>query len=160
MKVLARSSAYLKPRQVREFLIKQCPIRLFKHVDIIHDKDQGLCYCYRMPSKAKLDLSLTLPLDDCFFDYLIDHELRLNHLGEERFVVDSLRNLQLDGKRAIKEFVNGLSQDELNRFSRRLTTLQNCINNDCAPRVTQSIIKNWNTVIREPLYQSMQQVSL
>jgi hypothetical protein len=160
MIVLAKSSSYLTADQVKQHIAKCCPLRLFKHVNIVDDPDQGLCYCYRMPSKAKLDLSLMAPVDDCLFDYLCDNELRLNKLGEQQFIVNSLRSIQNDARTAIKEFCTGLSVEQLEKFSPRITALQDAINNDCAPHVTRTINNLWNSTIRQPLFKSIKQVQL
>lgn len=158
MIVLAKSAVYLKPQQVADLIVKCCPIRLFKHVNIINDN--GLMYQYKMPSKAKLDLSVTCPVDDCLFEYLVDNELRLNKLGEQQFVINSLRQMQSDGKTAIKEFTNGLSSDQVEKYAKRIATLQDCLNNDCAPHVTRTISKQWDERIRQPLFKQIKQVQL
>lgn len=160
MIVLAKSSSYLSADEVKQQITKCCPLRLFKHVNIVNDPDQGLCYCYRMPSKAKLDLSLTAPVDECLFDYLCDNELRLNKLGEQQFIVNSLRAIQNDARTAIKEFCNGLSTEQLEKFSSRITALQDSVNNDCAPHVTRTISDLWNTSVRQPLFKNIKQVQL
>ena len=160
MIVLAKSSSYLSADEVKQHVTKCCPLRLFKHVNIIDDPQQGLCYCYRMPSKAKLDLSLTAPVSDDLFSYLCDNELRLNKLGEQRFIVDSLRTIQNDARTAIKEFCNSLSVEELEKFGPRITALQDAVNNDCTPHVTRTISDLWNTNVRQPLFKSIKQVQL
>ena len=160
MIVLAKSSTYLTTDQLKKQVIKCCPVRLFKHINIINDPQQGLCYCYRMPSKAKLDLSLTAPVNDDLFNFLCDNELRLNKLSEQKFIIDSLRTIQNDARTAIKEFCNGLSVEELQKFSPRITTLQDAVNNDCTPNVTRTISDRWNTSIRQPLFKSIKQVQL
>lgn len=160
MIVLAKSSSYLTADQVKQQITKCCPLRLFKHVNIVNDPHQGLCYCYRMPSKAKLDLSLMAPVDDCLFDYLCDNELRINKLCEQQWMVNSLRSIQNDARTAIKEFCSGLTVDQLQKFSNRITALQDSINNDCVPHVTRVISDSWNTNIRQPLFKTIKQVKL
>lgn len=160
MIVLAKSSSYLTTKQIKDQVTKCCPLRLFKHVNIVNDPHQGLCYCYRMPSKAKIDLSLTVPVDDCLFSYLSDNELRLNKLCEQRFIIDSLRTIQNDARTAIKEFCNSLTTEELEKFSPRITALQDAVNNDCTPNVTRTISDQWNTNIRKPLFKLIKQVKL
>lgn len=159
MIVLAKSSTYLNPKQLRKYVIEHCPMRVFKAVDLIADKN-GLCFCYRMPSKARLDLSLTCPVDDSIFDYLCDNELRISRLSNNRLVIDSLRQMQKDARSAIKEFCNGLTPDEVEKFSPRIVALQNSVNNDCVPKVTQSITKLWNETVRQPIFETIKQVEL
>ena len=159
MIVLAKSSTYLNPKQLRKYVIEHCPMRVFKHVDLIADKN-GLCFCYRMPSKARLDLSLTCPVDDSIFDYLCDNELRIRKLSENQVVINSLRQMQNDAKLAIKEFCNSLTPDEMERFSPRIMALQNAVNNDCTPHITRTINEQWNENIRRPIFKTIKQVEL
>lgn len=159
MIIEAKSSTFLKPKELKTLLKDCCPLRLFKHINIV-DSKEGLCYCYRMPSKAKLDLSITRPISKDLIPYLLDNQLRLNNLAEQQWLINDLRQLQLDARNSIKEFVGQLSAEELEKYNPRLSVLMDSIGVQCVPHMTRTINQNWNSIIREPVFKTIKAVRL
>ena len=150
MLVLAKSTTYLTKAQIKKYISSKCPMRLFKNVNLINT-DEGLCYCYRMPSKAKLNLDITYPVSDDFYSYLQDHEFRLDHIEKEQFIINSLRSLRDSADKALNTFCSELNRDEILRYNKRVMFLRNAVNRDCTPKLTRTIKTSWNDLRSEAL---------
>lgn len=159
MKVFAKTNR-LKKRSVRQFLKQNCPVRIFYRVNLINDKNLGLCYQYRMPSKSKLDLSLYTPVDDSFIDYLCTNKLRIDDLCEQQFAVDFTRRLKSDALSALKTFATGLTPSEVERFSSRINALIDSVNRECIPRFTDDVLHKWDELIKTPYFDTLDDVEL
>lgn len=153
MKIYAKSSSYLKAKDVENYLKSACPIRLFKRVNLV-DTDDGLSFSYRIPSKSKINIDFTSPVTQEFYQYLIDNEMKINHIGECQWMVDSVRGLRDQANTALKDFCRTLSAEDTPRFTKRICTLQDSINKECIPHVTRVCLHEWDAM-REKAFKKM-----
>ena len=94
---------------MRNLIKENCPIRLFRHINIVNDGK--LMLQYRIPSKIRgIDLSLTTDLDKLAIDYLINNEVDVSRSGNERWMINNVMRLQNQANSAIKEYCRTLPQ--------------------------------------------------
>lgn len=160
MKVQAKSSALFKPKQLRGLITECCPMRLFKHVRLVNDPEVGLSYAYKIPSKVNLQMCLVVPVGDDFLQYLIDNELRIENIPEQRFMIDSIRNLQLESNKVLKKFISTLDSKKVERWGSRIQDLRDAINKQCVPtNITDSVLNDWNR-FRRKAFRSLKYVKI
>lgn len=160
MEVRAKSSGFFTPRQLRELMVNSCPIKLFKHVRLVNDPEIGLSYAYKIPSKINLQLCLVIPVKDDFLEYLIGNELRIEEIPNQRFMIDSIRNLQLESNKILKKFTSTLDSKKIERWGSRIQDLRDAINSQCIPTpITESVQEDW-AKFRRKAFRSLNYVKI
>lgn len=150
MKVQAKSSTLFTTKQLRGLMTESCPMKLFKHIRLVNDPEIGLSYAYKIPSKINLQMCLVVPVKDDFLEYLIDNELRVEGIGEQRFMIDSIRNLQLESNKVLKKFTSTLDSKKVERWGSRIQDLRDAINKQCVPtNLTDSVLEDWGKFKRK-----------
>lgn len=150
MKVQAKSSTLFTTKQLRGLMTESCPMKLFKHIRLVNDPEIGLSYAYKIPSKINLQMCLVVPVKDDFLEYLIDNELRVEGIGEQRFMIDSIRNLQLESNKVLKKFTSMLDSKKVERWGSRIQDLRDAINKQCVPtNLTDSVLEDWGKFKRK-----------
>ena len=144
MLVQAKSSTLFTTKKLRGLMTDACPMRLFKHVRLVNDPEVGLAYAYKIPSSISLQVCLVCPVKDDFLNYLIDNELRIENVSQERFMIDSIRTLQLESTKAIKQFTSTLDSKKVERWGTRIQNLRDTVNKQCVPtNITDSVLEEW-----------------
>lgn len=160
MKVQAKSSVLFTTKKLRGLMSDSCPLRLFKHVRLVNDPDVGLSYAYKIPSKVNLQMCLVVPVKDDFLEYLIDNELRIDGIGDQRFMIDSIRNLQLESNKVLKKFTSTLDSKKVERWGSRIQDLRDAINKQCVPTsITDSVSEEWSK-FRRKAFRSLKYVKI
>lgn len=160
MKVQAKSSALFSPKKLRGVMTECCPMRLFKHVRLVNDPEVGLSYAYKIPSKINLQMCLVVPVKDDFLQYLIDNELRIDNVSDQRFMIDSIRNLQLESNKVLKKFTSTLDSKKVERWGSRIQDLRDAINKQCVPTgITNSVLEDWGK-FRRKAFRSLKYVKI
>ena len=160
MKVQAKSSVLFTTKKLRGLMSDSCPLRLFKHVRLVNDPEVGLSYAYKIPSKVNLQMCLVVPVKDDFLEYLIDNELRIDGIGDQRFMIDSIRNLQLESNKVLKKFTSTLDSKKVERWGSRIQDLRDAINKQCVPTgITDSVSEEWSK-FRPKAFRSLKYVKI
>lgn len=157
MKRIFASTKFLTKSQMRNLIKENCPIRLFRHINIVNDGK--LMLQYRIPSKIRgIDLSLTTDLDKSAIDYLINNEMDVSNIGGERWMINNVRSLQNQANSAIKEYCRMLNSEQSVRYNRRIRELQDCINNQCTCNQTRRCTQLWKDLRELALSQLNEEV--
>lgn len=136
------STKFMTKSEMRNLIKENCPIRLFRHVNIVNDG--GLMLQYRIPSKIRgIDLSLTTELDKSAIDYLINNEMNVSSIGNEQWMINNVRQLQNQANSAIKEYCRTLTSDQALRYNRRIRELQDAVNTQCTCNQTRRCSQLW-----------------
>lgn len=142
MKRIFASTKFLTKSQMRNLIKENCPIRLFRHINIVNDGK--LMLQYRIPSKIHgINLSLTTDLDKSIIDYLINNEMDVSRIGEEQWMINNVRSLQNQANSAIKEYCRTLRSEQAIRYNRRIRELQDYINSQCTCNQTRRCAQLW-----------------
>lgn len=160
MRITIKSSVYLTPKKLRGMMQNACPLKLFQHINLVNDETDGLCYAYRIPSKLKLSgMKATMPVGDDFLQYLIDNELSLEGVADQRFMIDAMRNLNCTGLQSLKQFAASLPPEKAKKYGMRLGTIADSINKQCTPTMIPSILEHWKE-FRGSVYDQLDHVKI
>lgn len=154
MLVLGKSASYLKKRDVESLIKSKCPLRVFKNINLTCE-DNRLKFSFRLPSKTRLDLVSDIDVPTQFIDYLIDSELSIDKLHEQKWCTDCVSNLQLQMTKDIKDYCSSLDQEHAQRYDKRIRELQNDLTTLCVCKASPALCRDWLEAIRKPLFKSM-----
>ena len=154
MQLLGKSATYLKKRDVESLIKSKCPLRVFKNINLTCN-DGHLKFSFRLPSKTRLDLVSDIDVPSEFIQYLVDNELSIDALHEQRWCTDCVQNLQQQITRDIKEFASGLDSDHAQRYDKRIRELQDDLTNLCICKHSPALCRDWHEVISKPMFKAM-----
>lgn len=154
MLVLGKSASYLKKRDVESLIKSKCPLRVFKNINLTCE-DNHLKFSFRLPSKTRLDLVSDIDVPTQFIDYLIDSELSIDKLHEQKWCTDCVSDLQLQMTQDIKDYCSSLDQEHAQRYDKRIRELQNDLTTLCVCKASPALCRDWLEAIRKPLFKSM-----
>lgn len=154
MLVLGKSTSYLKKRDVESLIKSKCPLRVFKNINLTCE-DNHLKFSFRLPSKTRLDLVSDIDVPTQFIDYLIDSELSIDKLHEQKWCTDCVSDLQLQMTQDIKDYCSSLDQEHAQRYDKRIRELQNDLTTLCVCKASPALCRDWLEAIRKPLFKSM-----
>ena len=154
MLVLGKSASYLKKRDVESLIKSKCPLRVFKNINLTCE-DNHLKFSFRLSSKTRLDLVSDIDVPTQFIDYLIDSELSIDKLHEQKWCTDCVSDLQLQMTKDIKDYCSSLDQEHAQRYDKRIRELQNDLTTLCVCKASPALCRDWLEAIRKPLFKAM-----